>query len=124
MTEGMNLAASVKAGVAEYYADHGSWPTALIGTDEGDLGYTANPTGKYVSGIALADTGGGINITYGLQANSKITGEVLSIRPGLGANGDIVWVCGKASTTGITTAPTGDDETTLDAKYLPSSCRP
>jgi type IV pilus assembly protein PilA len=123
-TEGMNLASSVKAGVAEYYADHGTWPTALVGNAAGALGYTAAPTGKYVSDISLAAAGGGIDITYGLQANSKILTKKLSIRPGLGANGDIVWVCGTASVTGITTAPTATDATSVDPKYLPSVCRP
>ncbi len=32
VTEGLNLASSIKASVAEYYSDHGTWPTALVGT--------------------------------------------------------------------------------------------
>ena len=124
VTEGLNLASSIKAGVAEYYAQNGTWPTALVGNAAGQLGYTNNPTGKYVSDISLAAAGGGIDITYGLQANSNIGTKKLSIRPGLGANQDLVWVCGNASTTGITTAPTAANATNLAPKYMPASCRP
>ena len=124
VTEGLNLASSIKAGVAEYYSDHGSWPTALTGAAAGSLGFAAAPTGKYVSNIALSAAGGGIDITYGLQANSTINAKKMSIRPGLGANGDVVWVCGNGSTTGITTAPTAANATNLSSKYMPSNCRP
>src|SRR6201989_1057195 len=72
VTEGLNLASSIKASVAEYYSDHGTWPTALVGNAAGQLGFINAPTGKYVSNISLAAAGGGIDITYGLQANSTI----------------------------------------------------
>ena len=122
VTEGLNLASSIKAGVAEYYAQNGTWPTALVGNAAGQLGYTNNPTGKYVSDISLAAAGGGIDITYGLQANSKISGKKLSIRPAPNANGDLVWVCGnKAVPSGASTA--ASNITDLLDKYLPAACR-
>jgi type IV pilus assembly protein PilA len=126
VTEGLNLASSVKTSVAEYYANYGTWPTALVGNAAGQLGFTAAPTGKYVSAIAITAAGGGIDITYGLQANAALQAagaNVLSIRPGLGANQDVVWVCGFGNVTGITTAPTATNGTTVVNKYLPASCR-
>jgi len=52
VTEGLNLAGDLKAGVAEWYAQTGEWPT-----DETDLGTSsASKTGKYVTSVAI-DTG-------------------------------------------------------------------
>ena len=39
VTEGLNLAGSLKAEVAEYYAQRGAWPTAIVGA-AGTLGHT------------------------------------------------------------------------------------
>src|SRR5882672_1582564 len=70
VTEGLNLAGGVKTAVAEYYANYGTWPTALQGNAAGQLGFTGAPSGKYVGGIALSAAGGSIIITYnGPQAN-------------------------------------------------------
>src|ERR1700716_3656331 len=63
VTEGLNLAAPVKTAIAEHYANNGTWPSALIGGAPA-LGYTATPTGKYVSGITLGALTGQIIITY------------------------------------------------------------
>src|SRR3569832_868627 len=56
VTEGLNLAGAVKAEIAEYYAQNGSWPTAL-GTGAGTLGHTATeiPEGKYVSSVQVTN---------------------------------------------------------------------
>ena len=126
VTEGLNLSGGVKASVAEYFANYGTWPTALIGNAAGQLGYTAAPSGKYVASVALSATGGNIIITYGNQANALLTAAAvnrLDIRPGLSGNNDVVWVCGRGSVAGITTAPTAADGTTVVNKYLPASCR-
>ena len=124
VTEGLNLAGAVKASVAEYYANYGTWPTALIGNAAGQLGYVAAPSGKYVTAIALTPAGGSIFITYGNQANALLTATPrLDIRPGLSGNTDVVWVCGRGSVAGITTAPATADGTTVVNKYLPASCR-
>lgn len=124
VTEGMNLAGGVKAAVTEYYANYGTWPTALVGNAAGQLGFTAAPSGKYVTSVALSAAGGSIIITYGNQANALLTATPrLDIRPGLSGNSDLVWVCGRGPTTGITTAPVTADGTTVVNKYLPASCR-
>jgi type IV pilus assembly protein PilA len=122
VTEGLNLASDVKAGVAEWYAQQGEWPT-----DETSLGISTNTnkSGKYVASIDVVD--GTIVVTYGLQANSNIVDETLSLKPLVSANDDVIWVCGEA------TNPEGADEsengdsgavaTTVADKYLPASCR-
>src|ERR1700735_1881935 len=60
VTEGMNLAGTVETGIADYFANTGSFPTALS-----SVGITSSPTGKYVSAVGI--TAGAIVVTYGLQ---------------------------------------------------------
>jgi type IV pilus assembly protein PilA len=130
VTEGLNLAGAVKASVAEYYAQNGSWPTALTGAVVGSLGYTVQPSGKYVSGVDIPASGT-IDITYSstapFQANNNVNGQVLSLRPTVSTNGDVIWTCGKHTIAGIDppapAIPAAADATTVTAKYLPSVCR-
>jgi type IV pilus assembly protein PilA len=124
VTEGLNLAAPVKTAIAEYYANNGTWPAGLIGNAP-NLGYTASPSGKYVSGIALGALTGQIQITYtGSQANALLAATpLLDLNPGVSPSGDIIWVCGAhAAPVGLATPPPGDTSTVKD-KYLPSNCR-
>ena len=62
VTEGLNLAGAVKAGVAETFADRGAWPADNSTAPRGDIA-TRRPSGKYVAGITVAT--GTITITYG-----------------------------------------------------------
>jgi type IV pilus assembly protein PilA len=130
VTEGLNLASAVKASVAEYYAQNGAWPTALVGNVAGSLGYTVQPSGKYVSGVDIPASGT-INITYSsvapFQANNNVNGQILSLRPTVSANGDVIWTCGYHAIVGADppapAAPAAADATTVTPKYLPSNCR-
>ncbi len=125
VTEGLNLAGAVKASVAEYYAQNGSWPVGLVGATPA-LGYDNNPSGKYVSNVDVAT--GTITIKFGNQANNNITGGAneLDLRPRTSPNGDVIWVCGRhVAPTGAsdpTTAST-TDATSIKDKYLPANCR-
>jgi type IV pilus assembly protein PilA len=139
VTEGLNLAASVKAEIAEYYAQNGAWPTAIVG-GVGTLGHNAGevPAGKYVSSVDITGGPGTIFITYadataGYQANQKLNGLVLTLKPVLsgaaavGSNEDVVWICGNnAGPTNVHEAavPSGANATTVLNKYLPANCRP
>jgi type IV pilus assembly protein PilA len=121
VTEGLNLAADLKAGVAEYYANTGSWPDTNV-----QVGLSATKSGKYVSTVTIDN--GTININYGVQANSTAlaagTTDVLSLRPTVSPNGDVIWNCGKHAVEGSDpTDAAGDDATTVGNKYLPQTCR-
>jgi type IV pilus assembly protein PilA len=127
VTEGLNLAGAVKAAVAETYADRGEWPVnnERAGIVD-DTGNPVTPTGKYVSGIQVQT--GTINITYGGQANSNISGGILSLRPRLSANDDVIWLCGRndgAGVSGLTdpSTPASANITDIAPKYTPASCR-
>jgi type IV pilus assembly protein PilA len=126
VTEGLNLAGPVKAAIAEYYTQNGTWPSALIGAAPA-LGYAFTPSGKYVSGITLGALTGKIIITYtGSQANASLKLlPVLDLNPGVSGAGDIVWVCGHhavPTAPALATAPPASAASVPD-KYLPSNCR-
>jgi type IV pilus assembly protein PilA len=118
VTEGMNLAGTVQTGVADYFANTGSFPTLLSA-----VGITSAPTGKYVSGITL--TGGAIVVSYGNQANSNVANLNLTLTPFTDGNQDIIWVCGDHSPPTSASLPTGvlAGVTTVPDKYLPQTCR-
>jgi type IV pilus assembly protein PilA len=139
VTEGLNLAASVKTGVADRYADKGVWPVNLTQVGLVDGATETPPSGKYVKSVDMLAPGS-IAITYasdvtpGFQANAALNTKVLALQPYLSKNKDVVWRCGLA------TAPTGQGAvntdsvgtasadsltgTTVIAKYLPATCRP
>ncbi len=119
LTEGLNLAGSVETGVAEYFANTGSFPTAMS-----MLGMTSDPSGKYVSDVTVGATG--IKITYGSQVNAAVvsTGDILFLNPTVSPNNDVIWNCGYHPAVG--SAPpgiTGAGTTTVLPKYLPQTCR-
>jgi type IV pilus assembly protein PilA len=123
VTEGLNLADGWKTAVSEYYAMHGTFPsgyTTLTAGATGDIAVTGATTGKYVSALTVT-TGGAVAVTYGNQANAKISSLVLALSPGVSANQDVIWVCGTAPT------PTNSSgftifTTTVPAAYLPTAC--
>ena len=88
VTEGLNLASDLKAGVAESFAQAGTWPA-----NNNSLGITQVKSGKYVSDVSVNT--GSITITYGgVQANANINGKTLILEPRTSANGDVIWNCG------------------------------
>lgn len=130
VTEGLNLAGGVKTAVNDYYADVGDWPAdiqaAVCGknaTAVCDGGTNTDYKGNYVSQIDVTD--GGIDITYGNKANTSALGtKKLSIVPGVDTAKNVTWVCGNAATpTGVTLAAKATNNTDIDAKYLPGSCK-
>jgi type IV pilus assembly protein PilA len=127
VTEGLSLADGWKTGVSEYYAQNGAFPTCSSTAAAGAAGciaVTGATTGKYVTAVAInPGAGGEITVTYGNQANTKISTLVLALRPGLSQNNDVVWICGTAATPAGTTGVVGAaGDTTVPASYLPTSC--
>ncbi len=119
VTEGLNLASDLKAGVAETFAQTGSWPA-----DNAALGITATKSGKYVTGVTVNT--GSIQITYGgTQANTNINGKTLILQPTTSNNGDVIWNCGFKAVVGNLSPAAGLTATTSSIlpKYLPNACR-
>jgi type IV pilus assembly protein PilA len=117
VSEGPTLSEGVKLGVAEFYANNGTWPAS-----NSDIGYTSTVSGSYTTGIV--NTAGSVVITYGgTKAHANIAGKTLAITGGVNQNCDIAWSCGLNTKlpTGFTFAAMGT--TNVNPKYLPSSCR-
>jgi type IV pilus assembly protein PilA len=125
VTEGLSLAAGWKTAVSEFYAQNGAFPSGSSATGSAtQIAVAGASNGKYVSAITIV-AGGEIVVAYGgPQANAKIpAASVLTLNPGLSANGDVVWVCGLATPPPLlATAPAGGTVTNIPASYLPSSC--
>ena len=90
---------------------------------------TATDTnGKYVTSVAVNN--GVITITYGVQANTAITGLTLDLVPYLTPDSSVAWQCGSAAIPAGAPTPMGGTSTggtiasPANAKYLPSACRP
>jgi type IV pilus assembly protein PilA len=78
---------------------------------------------NYVSALTIKD--GVINLTFGNRASKSIVGKVLSLRPAVVEDAPVVpitWVCGMAEAPAKMTAM-GDNQTNVDAMYLPLECR-
>ena len=116
--EGLNLAASVKAAVAEAYATTGKWPRDLRA-----LKFESVPRGKYVTFATVNQ--GTVVIRYSATAGQPLARAQLTLRPTVSPEGDVVWSCGYTRGVGSDPASGGASPhaTTLAPKYLPSSCR-
>lgn len=114
VTEGLNLADGWKTAIAEYYANTGGWPSTS------NLAGTAVSVSKYVSSVGVSS--GTIQIVYGQQVNTKISGSTLAIQPYTNANNDIIWVCGTAASPTSVTSGGAAVTSNVSPQYLPTSC--
>lgn len=107
VSEGSVLADGAKTAVAEFYSNRGSYPT-----NNASAGLATNTSiiGNYVTKVDVA-TAGKIEVTYGNQANAKISGSKLVFSSYSSGGGSLAWSC----------KPSGG--TDVNAKYLPTSCR-
>jgi type IV pilus assembly protein PilA len=126
VSEGMNLAAAAKAAVAETFLNRGAPPANRLAA-----GMTATATdtnGKYVTQVLVAN--GTIEVTYGADANARITGNVLAIQPYVTPDQSISWVCGQATppvaatATAMVGSTVAATQTSVPVNYLPAACRP
>jgi type IV pilus assembly protein PilA len=111
VSEGLNLAASAKAAVTEYYQDQGVFPA-----DNATAGIEAagSIVGEYVSLVTVTAAGanGIITVTFSntapRSANAKINNATL-VMTATDNDGSVSWVCSKGAI--------------LVDKWLPSACR-
>ena len=116
--EGLNLAGSVKAAVAEFYAEHGKWPRDLR-----ELKFPEVPRSRHV--VFAAANRGTVVIRYSQRAGTQIGGHQLTVRPTITPEGNVVWGCGYTPDPGAD-PPTGaawPHATNIAPKYLPQACR-
>ncbi|HEC20370.1 MAG TPA: pilin [Gammaproteobacteria bacterium] len=99
VSEGMSLAGSAKAAVAEYYSSQGVWPN---NNASAGLAAAASISGNAVTSVAVNNST--VTITYNARVNNGST----VIMRATDRNGSITWACNL-----------GD----LQDKYLPANCR-
>jgi type IV pilus assembly protein PilA len=105
VSEGAVLSDGAKTAVAEFYSNTGRMPDANASAG---LAKETSISGKYVSQVLVAD--GVITATFGNEANTAITTSPTNtfvLSPVTNA-GSITWTC---------------SQSTVKAKYLPTSCR-
>ena len=104
VSEAMSLTSGARTAVAEEYANTGTFP----GIDNTAAGLAAPGSiqGTYVADVTVTD--GVILATFNADASAKINADAFELSP-IDEGGSISWTC---------------ENSTIDAKYLPSSCRP
>jgi type IV pilus assembly protein PilA len=131
VSEGMAMTGGLKTTVSDFFAARGTWPADNTEAVCGQTPAPANCTiglldtdnqGNYVASIGV--NGGGLLVTFGNRANAAIATQTLGLIPALDGANNISWICGNASVpAGVTPVAGAVAATTVEAKYLPTSCR-
>lgn len=125
VAEAINMGAGAKTPVVDAYNNDGEPPA-----NRAAAGMTPAPTdtkGSYISQVDIFD--GRVDVTMGNRVHADIFGETISFTPYMTESGGVVWRCGAApapngavllSGGGVTSAY---QPTTIEPRYLPSTCR-
>ncbi len=107
VSEGLSLADGAKTAMAEFFNNRGSFPSTNAAAG---LATNVSIKGNYVTQVDVIGTGtaGVVEVTYGNDANSNITGDTLLLSAVTSDGGSLAWTC---------------KSTTLASKYVPTNCR-
>lgn len=125
ITEGLNLAAGVRAAVADSFQRTGAAPA-----DRRSAGLPPAATdsaGQFVEAVDVDR--GTILVFYSESANAAIANRVLALQPYVLGDDEVVWRCAVGPAPGGATemeafAPDSAIETDIEPQFLPSACRP
>jgi type IV pilus assembly protein PilA len=127
VAQGIELAGVLKPRVVAAFKRDGEAPANWHAT--GAPEHTKVPHDAYVESLAVAD--GRIDVTFGRKASEAIAGRRLSLTPYETAGLAVIWVCGnEIPEPGL--KPLGfagggrqavQIATTVEPRYLPSTCR-
>lgn len=125
ISEGLRLAAAARAAVADVYERTGAAPADRLAA--GLSAAATDSAGRYVASIDVDH--GTVVVTYGSNANAAIADGILALQPYVSGEDGVVWRCGEAAAPDgaqamESTATTSAAVTQIDARYLPSGCRP
>jgi type IV pilus assembly protein PilA len=125
ISEGLTFAGGAKGPLVESYNSTGVPPADLTAA-----GMPPNPAdirGAYVSQVNIDN--GRIDVTFGNRVHQDVFGDTLSLTPYQTAGGSIIWRCGHAPAPAGAALLTGGGVTTafqastVEERYLPSTCR-
>jgi type IV pilus assembly protein PilA len=107
VSEGAVLTDGAKTAISEFYSNTGDFPGSNASAG---LASPQSISGKYVSKVDVSKTKGQIVATFGNSANKAITAanKDTFVLSAITSAGSVAWSCSKS---------------TVDAKYLPTSCR-
>lgn len=138
--EAFKITEGLKGQYLTYYSESGKIPPLTLadiyGTGDGSL--PAHHVGNYVSSVTI--DGGEIVVTYGIKADSALSGTTLTMMAHESVSGNLVWQCGYAANPTDGGSPAGElgvagsragaaatgsaTATTTPAELLPRACRP
>ncbi|MHC4621515.1 MAG: pilin [Planctomycetota bacterium] len=136
--EGLRVTEGLRSGFSTYYADLGRVPPQtlvdLFGAGAAGSLLTDH-MGKYVASVDVEN--GHLVITYGINADPVLAGDILTMTPYETRGGGIIWQCGTSGVPidslavplelagSVAGAPVGTltSVTTLDTEFLPRDCR-
>ena len=123
VSEALQLASTLRIGVAEYQANTGAWPQSIK-----SLGLGQNKVGNRVIDLRIED--GTIIATFGGTVAPRLNGKTLAMRPGLLVKEDsehVIWQCGNEQlvekNTKVDFAGTAEVATSIEDQLLPAECR-
>lgn len=128
VTEGVHLAASAKTPIVDAFINDGQAPANR--TETGMTPNAGDTQSNYVSAVEVVN--GRVDITFGNRANAVIAARILTLTPYETPELNVVWRCGNspapAGLSPMGTSGSGNTTTyaasTVDNRYLPSTCRP
>ncbi len=125
VSEGLNLAAEARAAVEDAFARTGSAPADRLAA--GLSAAATDSAGLYVASVDVDR--GTVLVRYGSNANSMIAGGILALQPYVASGKSVVWRCAHgevpAGAMAMDRGATPSDVATeIEARYLPSRCRP
>ena len=107
VSEASTLADGSKTAISEFYSNTGTFPST---NKSAGLAAATDIRGKYVTSVDAGTNPGIIKVTFGNAANKAINGKFFGLSAITHA-GSIEWSCKNTT------------YTTVDPKYLPTSCR-
>ncbi len=90
----LNQASSVKAGIAEYYANNGTFPASCA------------DVGGCTTGVSVS-AGGRVTLNLGATGVPEIASKSVVVAPSVAANYDVHWSCGSDA----------------DSRFIPTACQ-
>jgi type IV pilus assembly protein PilA len=102
VSEAMSLTSGTRTAVSEFLQTRGVWPTS---NESAGVADAASITGNYIVSVTVNESV--ITAEFGNRAHQRIAGGDFDLM-GQDMGGSVEWTCGS---------------TTIDNKYLPSTCR-
>ncbi|HED12457.1 MAG TPA: pilin [Gammaproteobacteria bacterium] len=104
VSEGLNLSAAAKTGIAEYYNAQGVFPDS---NTQAGVASAGSIVGTYTSSVAVGNADGKVTVTYN-STESKIATKTIILAASTANAGSITWTCTGGS---------------LQSQYRPPNCR-